>query len=101
MLSYFAYHSLPVNHLKSSCQNFAEKILRFDRYLQGTDDPSLVVIHRRSTLGCIYHCKLYSVKQKKSFIFMQICAAVLVHPFCTLGQWSQYDPVDEDGSRYY
>ena len=31
---------------------------RFDRYLEGTDHPSLVVIHRRSTPGRVYHCKV-------------------------------------------
>jgi hypothetical protein len=79
MLSYFVCHSLPVNHLNSSCQNFAEFSFRFDCCLQGTDHPSLVVIHRCSTHGRIYHCELYSVKQKKPFIFMRY-----VQPFSSI-----------------
>jgi hypothetical protein len=58
------------------CLNF---FYRFDCCLQGTDHPSLVVIHRRSTHGRIYHCKLYSVKQKKPFIFMRY-----VQPFSSI-----------------
>ena len=81
MLSYFVWHSLPVNRLNSSSQNFADYIYiyRFDCCLQGTDHPSLVVIHRCSTLWHIYHCKLYFVEQKKPFIFMRY-----VQPFSTI-----------------
>ena len=79
MLSYFVWHSLLVNHLIFSFQNFPEILFRFDCCFQRTDHPSLVVIHRRSTLGRIYHCKLYSVKRRKLFIFMQY-----VQPFSTI-----------------
>jgi hypothetical protein len=79
MLSYFVCHSLPVNHLNSSCQNFAENFLRFDCYLQGTDHSSLVVVHCRFILGCIYHCKPYSVNKKKPFTFMRY-----VQPFSSI-----------------
>ena len=52
---------------------------RLDCCLQGTDHPSLVVIHRRSAHGPIYHCKLYSIKRKKPFILMRY-----VQPFTTI-----------------
>jgi hypothetical protein len=101
MLSYFVWHSLPVNHFEFFMTEFLlKKNIRFGRCFQGTDHPSLVVIHRRSTHGRIYHGKLlYSVK--KTVNIHVICAAFLDHPFCTHGQWSRYDPIDEDGSRRY
>ena len=79
MLSYFACHSSPVNHLNSSYQNFADFFYRFDCCHQGTDHPSLVVVHRLSTCGRNCHCKLYFVKQKEPFIFMRY-----VQPFSTI-----------------
>ena len=78
MLSYFVWRSLPVNHLNFSFQNFAENFPRFGCCLQRTDHPSLVVIHRRSTRGRIYHCKLY-FEEKKPFILMRY-----VQPFTTI-----------------
>ena len=83
---------------------FAEFIylFRFDCCLQGTDHPSLVVIHRRSTHGRIYHCKFIFRKTKKKetvYIHAMIFAAFLDYPLCTHGQWSRYDPIDEDDGR--
>ena len=101
MLSFFVCHSLPVNHLSSSCQNFAETFLRFSCCLQGTDHPSLVVIHRRSTPGRICHCNYIPVKMKDTIYSLAICVAFLDRISCTHGQWSRYDPIDEDGSRCY
>ena len=70
MLSYFVWHSLPVNRLYYILQARILLIFiihRFGCCLQGTDHPSLVVIYHRSTLWHIYHCKLYSVETKESF----------------------------------
>ena len=101
MLSYFVCHSLPVLRLNSLCQNFAENFLRFNCRLQGTDHPSLVVIHRRSIHGRIYHCKTIICKTKETIYTHVICAAFLDHPCRTHGQRSRYGSIDEDDSKCY